>query len=286
MPTQYARPSRSNSRRNSVTVPNALSAGTTPRSPLASARRSTARAVRHFGRSATDSGTPGRGSALRVGGPGLGQVRLGVEGHDLRRRGERERHRDPAARHLAERPGVLPGHADGVRALLGEPGVVDDEVALAAEPAGDPGVQGVEEFPLVPGALVEELLQRLPVVLVARFDGPEARGHGLDALAVAVEQEAAEVGVAPPPPAGVAQGPGHVVRERRQILPQLGQRSCVHPPILTEIGRPSRSLNGVILDGGHEAGLHAPRRLRPPLGIDVGFDRGCDHSPNDSPAVS
>ena len=48
-PTQYARPSRAGGSRNAVTVPNALSASTMPRRPLAAARRHIANAIRHFG---------------------------------------------------------------------------------------------------------------------------------------------------------------------------------------------------------------------------------------------
>jgi hypothetical protein len=40
---------------------------------------------------------------------------------------------------------------------------------------------------------------------------------------VAVEENAAKVGVAPAPTAGVAHRADDVVEERRQILPQLGQ---------------------------------------------------------------
>ena len=113
-------------------------------------------------------------------------------------------------------------------ALLGEPGVVDDEEPVGAEPAADPALQAVEDVLLVPRALVEELLEGLLVVLVALLDRLQPGGHRLDALAVAVEQDPAEVGVAPPPPPRVAQGPGDLVQERGQVVPQLRQLPCVH----------------------------------------------------------
>jgi hypothetical protein len=155
----------------------------------------------------------------------------------LRRRGELQRHRDLATRHLPERPGVLPGHAHGLLALLGEPGVVDNQKAVGAEPAADPGAQPVEDVLLVPRALVEELLQRLLVIFVALLDGLQPRRHGFDALPVAVEEDPAQIGVAPAPPPRVAQGARDVVQELRQFRPEFNQLPCIHRPILTRTAR-------------------------------------------------
>src|SRR4051812_47163143 len=135
-------------------------------------------------------------------------------------------------------------------ALLGEPGVVDDQEPVAAEPAADPGVEVVEHLLLVPRALVEELLEGLLVVLVPLLDGLEPGGHRLDALAVAVEEDPPEVGVAPVPPPRVPEGAGHLVEERGQVLPQLGQLPCVHELILPKTNGTARSRNGVIPSGG------------------------------------
>ena len=82
----------------------------------------------------------------------------------------------------------------------------------------------VEEFLLVPRALVEELLEGLLVILVALLDGLQPGGHRLDALAVAVEEDPAEVGVAPAPPPRVAQGAHDRVQELRQLRPELVSR--------------------------------------------------------------
>src|SRR5208283_5956927 len=50
---------------------------------------------------------------------------------------------------------------------------------------------------LFPGALAEELLQPLLVILRAAIDALEALGHGAGALASAVEQQAAQIEFGP-----------------------------------------------------------------------------------------
>ena len=94
---------------------------------------------------------------------------------------------------------MLPLDADGVLALLGEGGVVDDEDAVGVgERLGHDGAVAPPDGLLVPGALAEELLQGLVGVgdVQARRQG-DAVGDRLDALAVAVGDQAAEVDAAP-----------------------------------------------------------------------------------------
>src|SRR3954447_21403271 len=90
---------------------------------------------------------------------------------------------------LALGPAVLPLDPDGVLALLGEAGVVDDEDALGrGEGRGHDGAIALPDGLLVPGALAEELLQGL-----AQVGDPQSgregdlAGEWLDALAFAVE---------------------------------------------------------------------------------------------------
>src|SRR5206468_2227368 len=102
---------------------------------------------------------------------------------------------DLAVGRLARGPAVLPLDADGELALLGEAGVVDDEDALGrGEGRGHGRAVSLPDGLLVPGALAEELLEGLVEVLdlQAGREGDLA-GEGLDALAVAVEEQALEV---------------------------------------------------------------------------------------------
>src|SRR5437763_10756985 len=102
---------------------------------------------------------------------------------------------DLAVGPLALGAAVLTLHADGELALLGEAGVVDHE---------DPGGRGegpghgravsLPDGPLVPGALADELLQRLVQVLDLQAGREcDLAGERLDTLAVAVEDETLEV---------------------------------------------------------------------------------------------
>lgn len=123
---------------------------------------------------------------LGVVGPRLRKVEPGIESDDFTRRRQLQRHGDLAARDLAERPRVLPRHADGMRSLLGEACVIEDQKTIPAEPATDPGLQTVEHRLLVPGALVDKLLDRLLIVFRTRLDLLQAGCHRLNALASAV----------------------------------------------------------------------------------------------------
>src|SRR3954454_19256991 len=85
---------------------------------------------------------------------------------------------------LTQGTAILPLDADGMLALLGEAGVVEDEDPLGAGegPGQVPAIpprQGV----VIPGALIDELLEGLLGVLglETRREGHPA-GEGLDAL--------------------------------------------------------------------------------------------------------
>src|SRR5262249_16712617 len=94
--------------------------------------------------------------------------------------------------------------------LLGEAGVIDDHEAAAV--GGEHAArQAVTDGPVLPGALVDELLQGLLVVAGAAVDSPEALGHRLDALAGAVRQQAAEGDPGPRAGGDVAEAVGHEV---------------------------------------------------------------------------
>ena len=111
-----------------------------------------------------------------------------------------DRDGDLAVGLLAQLAAVLMLHADGVLALLGEAGIVDDEDPLGAgEGLGHHGAVAWQDLLFVPGALVDELLQGLFGVFdVEQFRRPgDAGGHRFDALALAVLEQAAEVDAAP-----------------------------------------------------------------------------------------
>lgn len=92
-----------------------------------------------------------------------------------------------------ERAAVLPLHADGVLALLREPGVVDDEgldprhlpIELASEPRS--------HLVVGPGALGDASVKPLPHRRDLALVVDEPSGHRLDALPLSVEQQAGDV---------------------------------------------------------------------------------------------
>src|SRR6185437_12905403 len=96
---------------------------------------------------------------------------------------------------LAQRPAVLTLDADGVLALLGEGGVVDDEDRLGVGQAlGHAGAVASPEGLLIPVGLVDEVLEALVGVLDAELGRQvDAGDQRLDALAFAVLEQAAEV---------------------------------------------------------------------------------------------
>src|SRR5262249_14389501 len=147
----------------------------------------------------------------------LGQVQVGIQTNDLPCGGELERHGDLAVADLAQGAGVLAVHADGVGSLLGEAGVVQDQQALAAQDVSQGPCQPVADGSPVPGALAEELLQALFVILRTAVDAPEAFGHGAGALAPAVEEQAAEVEFRPGPSAVAAEVGEYVIQVASEV---------------------------------------------------------------------
>ncbi len=96
---------------------------------------------------------------------------------------------------LGQRPAVLTLDADGVPALLGIGGVVDDEDRLGVGAGlGHVAAVASPDVLLVPVGLVDEVLEALAGILDAELGRQvDAGDHGLDALAFAVLEEAAEV---------------------------------------------------------------------------------------------
>ena len=101
---------------------------------------------------------------------------------------------------LAQLAAVLTLHTDGVLALLGETGIVDDkDPPGAGEGLSHHTTVAVEDLLLVPGALVDELLQGLFGVFdVKQLRWPgDAGGHRFDALAFPILEQTPEVDAAP-----------------------------------------------------------------------------------------
>jgi hypothetical protein len=109
-----------------------------------------------------------------------------------------DRHADLAVGDLAQRPAVLPGRPHQVAAELGERGVVDDPggwLDRCSHALGQPPAHRHR----IPGGLVDELLQRLlqRVGVGAEVAAGQPGGHRLDRLALAVQQQPPQVGLAP-----------------------------------------------------------------------------------------
>ena len=108
--------------------------------------------------------------------------------------GDRQADRDLAVVLLAELATVLPRHADRMRALLGNAGVVDDQRADRAVPLDDrqhAGAHRGEHRVIRPVGLGYEVMQRL----MRRLHPPRLhpRRHRLDALAIAGQQQSRTV---------------------------------------------------------------------------------------------
>jgi len=111
-----------------------------------------------------------------------------------------ERDGDLAVGRLAQLAAVLVLDADGVLPLLGEAGIVDDEEPLGAgQGPGHHRAIAMEDLLIVPGTLIDELLQGLVGIADREEFGREwdPADHGLDALAIAVLEQAAEIDAAP-----------------------------------------------------------------------------------------
>jgi hypothetical protein len=164
--------------------------------------------------------------------PGLGQeqppvqrARCGV-GHRV------HRHPHLAVGLLAQRPAVLRRHPNRPAAELGERGVIDHprrRVQLGCHPSRQP----LADRHRVPRALVDQLLQRLlQVPHLSLAGGLQPLGHGLDRLALAVQQQPTQVGLSPPTLVSARHGLEHALGERDQSLACLLQLGRAHgaPP--------------------------------------------------------
>src|SRR6266436_3998622 len=91
---------------------------------------------------------------------------------------------------LAQGPAVLALDANGVRALFGEGHVVEEKNATrTGEGPGQITAVATQDGLLVPGALADELLERLFGIRAGQAVGEgDAVGEGLDAFAFAVEE--------------------------------------------------------------------------------------------------
>src|ERR1700722_9673895 len=124
-----------------------------------------------------------------------------------------------------QRPTVLALHADGMRALLGEAGVVDDKDAFrVGECLGHAGTITTQDRLLVPGALIDELLQGLFGVLTRQaLRQGDATGEGFNALAFAVEQKSLQINTRPPSRFGLWK----IIGEERRVIAKALKHSRI-----------------------------------------------------------
>jgi hypothetical protein len=110
-----------------------------------------------------------------------------------------DRRGDLAIGLLPQGAAILPLDADGMLPLLGEAGVVEDEDPFGAG-EGSSQVLAIapDEHFVVPGALVDELLEGLLGILdvQVRWESDTA-GEGLDALTFAVLEQPLEINATP-----------------------------------------------------------------------------------------
>ena len=166
--------------------------------------------------------------ACSIVGPRLRQIEIGIDAEHAPTDLILERDGDLAVADLAEGPAVLAGHTHRVLALLDEAGVVDDQRAGMAKRPANPLPHRFPDDLVFPVALVDELLERLDVVLLRLIDGAQSLGHRLDALPLTVEQEAAKVRHTPELPLAAADARRDVGHVRLEIPLQLLQSSYLH----------------------------------------------------------
>jgi hypothetical protein len=155
-----------------------------------------------------------------------------------------ERHRRLAVGLLAQRPAALALHAHRMRAGLGEGRVIQNKDACwIGKRFRHQGTIASTQRPLVPRALADELLQALIGIARALQSGGQRHpaAQRLDALALAVLQQAGQAHPAPGALARPVEVPGKMGRVRFQALQRArvkfrGKGSvhdCRHePPIL------------------------------------------------------
>ena len=145
--------------------------------------------------------------------PGLRQKQRPI---DRRRCGVGDRvHADPdlAVPDLPQRSGVHPRHPGGIRAVLGKAAVVDD-VGLGLDELIGPRRNSFPNLDVIPRRGGDELLQLLMV-------DTEPVGHRLHRLALAVQQQPAQVQLALGPLIRPRQPTEHLRGERLQPRPDL-----------------------------------------------------------------
>jgi hypothetical protein len=146
-------------------------------------------------------------------------------------------HPDLAVGDLAEGARVLAGDPDRGSAVLGEAGVVHDP-GVRVDRRRQLGGEPLADRPPVPGALADELLQRLLVAV------REALGHGLDRLALAVQHQPAQVALTPAALIGPGQGFEHLGGEGDQAPAHPGQLGRSHRVLTSTL--PSSTMRHIV----------------------------------------
>lgn len=144
-------------------------------------------------------GNPGPIQAIGVAQPRVGEVQAQVQWVVPGRTDVVDGGGDLAVGLFPQRPAVLPLDPDRVRALLGKGHISDEgDPRGAGEGGSQVGAVATQDRPFVPGALADELLGRLfGIGADQAVRQGDAVGEGLDALALAVAEEALEVDARP-----------------------------------------------------------------------------------------
>src|SRR5271165_3873165 len=160
---------------------------------------------------------------------------------------------------FAQLAAVLVLHADGVLALLGEAGIVEDKDSLGTgEGSSHHGAVAVENLLFVPRTLVDELLQGLFGIANRAELGRErdTADHRLDALAFAILDQTAEVDAAP----GTLGLVSKIVLKEPGVIPepvhdfggQFGCKGLVHTIHTNKDTGRFVKFNGVVLEAHQE----------------------------------
>ena len=172
-------------------------------------------------------------AASAVLGPGLGQVQAIGDRHARVGVSQRKRRRHLAVLLFAEDAAVLAGHAHRVAALLREARVVDDPRlhAPGRRQGREHGVASdAQHGGIVPRGIRDKAVHRLMARRdMARID---ACGHRLDALPLARQAQAHDVGPQRLMPVPVAEGGGETLNIRVKPLGARG-REVEHTLMLT-----------------------------------------------------
>jgi hypothetical protein len=129
-------------------------------------------------------------AAIRILRPLLWQKQRPFHGQTRRRGGVMQADRHLAVGDFAQRPRVLPRHADGMLALLGKTGLIHDPQARA-QFRTQHARQSLADRLIGPRTLADEMLQRLDIPV------GQPLGHGLNGLALTLKQQSAHVGLRP-----------------------------------------------------------------------------------------